>query len=92
LSITGYHSSILIWIFECQLWLTIKTAKNFAEIAFSTAVKEMQEKPGSRMTYAITPRYTVEDFHGSFSAQRNLINNLEKKLKDLELTLQREKL
>jgi uncharacterized protein len=36
-------------------------AKNFAEIAFSTAVKEMQEKLGSRAAYARTERDTYVD-------------------------------
>lgn len=36
-------------------------AKNFAEIAFTTAVKEMQEKLGSRSTYARMERDTYVD-------------------------------
>src|SRR5664279_1662681 len=36
-------------------------AKNFAEIAFSAAVKEMQEKLGSRAAYARTERDTYVD-------------------------------
>ncbi|MEP6596091.1 MAG: hypothetical protein ABJA71_09085 [Ginsengibacter sp.] len=36
-------------------------AKNFAEVAFTTAVKEMQEKLGSRASYARMERDTYVD-------------------------------
>lgn len=36
-------------------------AKNFAEIAFTTAVKEMQEKNGSRSSYARMEKETYQD-------------------------------
>ena len=50
-------------------------AKNFAAIAYSDAVKEMQEKLGSRATYARVERDTyidgLTDNEVAFIAQRD---------------------
>ena len=62
-------------------------AKNFAAIAFTNAVKVMQEKLGSRPSYARMERAFIDEIREVFIAQQDHIEKLEAEVKEMKLKL-----
>ena len=61
--------------------------KNFAAIAFTDAVKAMQEKLGSRSSYARMERAFIDEIREVFIAQQDHIEKLEAEVKEMKLKL-----